>query len=90
MGLLWSPSQAQEQRLRADWEELMDMICLGRVEEITAHDGECLQIRPKAADASARRKGIGPSGEPMRTLPRGFYLRTSFTAEILAAGFAAR
>ena len=88
MGLLWTPSPEQADLLRADWEEFMDLICLGRVEEITAHHGQCLQIRPKAADASARRRGIDAAGEVMRTLPRGFYLRSTFTADILAGAYA--
>lgn len=85
--LLWSPEPEQAVALRADWEELMEMISLGQVENITAHLGACLQIRPKAADSRARRKATGENGEPIDTLPRGFYLRTSFTAEILRRYF---
>ena len=88
MGLLWSPNTQQWQRLRSDWEEFMDLICLGQVEVITAHMGECLQIRPKAADSHARRAGVNEHGEPMQTLPRGFYLRSRFTARILADAYA--
>ena len=85
--LLWTPSETQEQRLCADWEELMDMVLLGELEQIMAHHGTCLQIRPKAADSHARRWGVGETGDPVRTLPRGFYLRASFTAEILRSGY---
>lgn len=81
--LLWSPSTDEEAALRADWEELMDMVCLGELESITAHHGTYLQIRPKAANASARRWGVGASGEHVRTLPRGFYLRAGFTEAVL-------
>jgi DNA mismatch repair protein MutH len=86
--LLWSPSAQQAAALQADWMELMDMVCLGELEHISAHHGTCLQIRPKAADSRARRWGIGESGEQVRTLPRGFYLRTSFTRAILQAHYA--
>ena len=82
--LLWSPSPEEEAALASDWETLMDRVVLGRVEEISAREGECLQIRPKAANAAARRRAIGPSGAWETTLPRGFYLRASFTAAILA------
>lgn len=85
--LLWSPDREQATALRADWEELMEMISLGQVESISAHLGTCLQIRPKAADSQARRRGTGESGEPIDTLPRGFYLRTSFTSGILERHF---
>jgi DNA mismatch repair protein MutH len=86
--VLWSPSEDQQNRLRADWEELMDQIVLGNVEQITAHHGECLQIRPKAADSRARRWGVNEHGVQVKTLPRGFYLRTSFTSEILQHSYA--
>ena len=85
--LLWSPDPEQESTLRADWEEFMELICVGRVDEISAHFGTCLQIRPKAASARSRRWAVGADGTPMPTLPRGFYLRTGFTAAILESGY---
>jgi len=86
--LLWSPSPAEETALESDWETLMDRVVLGRVEEISAREGECLQIRPKAANAASRRRAIGASGAWETTLPRGFYLRARFTAGILARHYA--
>jgi DNA mismatch repair protein MutH len=86
--LLWSPSPEEELDLRFDWEELAGMIGAGRVEDITGHLGRYLQVRPKAADSHARRLGTGADGARISTLPRGFYLRTSFTARILARHFA--
>jgi len=87
MPLLWSPDKQEEAALRSDWEELMDMVCLGQVEAITAHHGSVLQIRPKAANAKARRSGIGIDGTQTKTLPRGFYLRPSFTRAIFERNF---
>lgn len=81
--LLWSPSSEEEQQLRQDWEELMDMIVLGRIEQVTAKHGEVLQLRPKAANGRALTEAYGASGKVIRTRPRGFYLRTQFTAQIL-------
>jgi len=86
--LLWSPSAAQESRLRADWEELMELVSLGRAEEITARHGTVLQIRPKAADSHARTWGTDAEGRRVRAPPRGFYLRTAFTAALLATHYA--
>lgn len=83
MPLLWQPSANQEAALRQDWEELMEIIALGKVESITAHHGVYLQIRPKAADSHVKTLGIGVEGEQIQTLPRGFYLRTVFTKQIL-------
>jgi DNA mismatch repair protein MutH len=61
----------------------MDMITMGELEQITAHQGQYLQIRPKAANAKALRKGINSEGEEILTLPRGFYVRTKLTIQIL-------
>ena len=82
-GFIWSPSTDEMDNLKNDWEEFMELISLGQVETITAHLGEYLQIRPKAANASVVTTGIGQNGMRKQTLPRGFYLRTSFTNQIL-------
>lgn len=85
--LLWQPSEEEENQLRQDWEELMDMIVLGQVELITAKHGEVLQLRPKAANNKALTEAYGANGQPIKTLPRGFYIKTHFTAAILAKHF---
>ena len=85
--LLWSPSPEEEEYLRADWEELMEMIVLGDVDKITARHGQYLQIRPKAANRKALTEGIGARGQPIMTLPRGFYLKKTFTGPMLARHF---
>lgn len=85
--LLWTPSPEEEHQLQMDWEELMDLIVLGQVERITARHGEVLQLRPKAANSKALTEAIGARGEPIMTLPRGFYLKKNFTAALLARHF---
>lgn len=85
--LLWSPDAEEEHQLRLDWEELMDLIVLGQVERITARHGEVLQLRPKAANSKALTEAIGARGEPILTLPRGFYLKKNFTGALLARHF---
>ncbi len=85
--LLWSPNDEEEAVLRADWEELLQLIEAGWVESITAERGRWLQIRPKAARASARTWGTDDEGDPIRTLPRGFYLRRTFTRALLLSHF---
>lgn len=86
--LLWSPTPEQDAALRADYEELAGRIGRGDIESITAHLGEHLQVRPKAAHGGVRRRVIDAEGAMDTTLPRGFYLRTSFTAAILREHFA--
>jgi DNA mismatch repair protein MutH len=81
--LLWSPDADEEARLRADWEELMERVACGRLEETTARIGEWLQLRPKAANGRVTSPGHGADGTPQAGLPRGFYLRPRFTARLL-------
>lgn len=81
--LPWTPSGPQEHALRTDWEELMGLIACGQIERITAHLGQHLQIRPKAAHSQVRRIVQDEHGAPHRTLPLGFYLRPTFTALLL-------
>ena len=86
--LLWSLPPETEIQLRFDWEELAGIIGRGDVETITGHIGRCLQIRPKARDSQARRRGVDVDGARFAALPRGFYLRASFTSEILRQNYA--
>ncbi|MGY5452278.1 DNA mismatch repair endonuclease MutH [Agarivorans sp. MS3-6] len=85
--ILWSPNVEQEQLLRSDWEELMEMITFGQIDQITARHGQVLQLRPKAANNKARTAAIGPNGGLIETLPRGYYLKTIFTGQILKQHF---
>lgn len=79
----WEMTPAQESQLRADYDDIMGLVGVGRVEEISAHLGRYLQIRPKARDGSVRTVARGPEGEPIPTVPRGFYLRPAFTRALL-------
>jgi DNA mismatch repair protein MutH len=81
---LWSPSDEDEQILREDWEEHMELIVTGRFGELDARSGTYLQVRPKAANRDALVPVSDESGELAATLPRGFYLRPSFTTRILS------
>ena len=86
--MLWSPSAEEEEALRFDWEELAGIIGRGDVESITAHLGEHLQVRPKAASSRSRSGGVDRDGASFAALPRGFYLRTSFTRRLLQRHYA--
>lgn len=81
-GFLWQPTQSQELQLKTDWQELSEMIIFGQIESISARLGEVLQVRPKAANGRSLTTVISESGQRVETLPRGFYLRASFTHEI--------
>ncbi|ABF14144.1 DNA mismatch repair endonuclease MutH [Candidatus Palibaumannia cicadellinicola] len=85
--ILWSPSAQEALQLQCDWEELMDLIVLGNVKHITAKYGKVLQLRPKAANSLVLTTAIGKLGEPIRTMPLGFYLKKNFTNQLLARNF---
>src|SRR4051812_881784 len=43
--LLWTPTPAQEAVLRGDFDEVVGLIGVGRIEELTAHRGVWMQVR---------------------------------------------
>lgn len=77
------PTAAQEALLRADFEEIVERIALGRIEGLTAHVGAWLQLRPKAAHGAVRTLAYGEDDQPLATIPRGFYLRARCVEAIL-------
>lgn len=79
---LWSPDLESASILQRDWLELTSLIVLGRLDAVSAHLGEYLQIRPKAAHGRALSESYDEFGQVVCTLPRGFYLRPSFTEKI--------
>ncbi len=84
---LWSPSAEEEALLRQDWEELMEQIALGNIEQLSARQGQVLQLRPKAANGRVLTTAIGQQGQLIQTRPRGFYLKTGFTHALLKRQF---
>ena len=81
-GLLWSPTAQDEAILANDWSELTLMIGTGRLSDIDASIGDYLQVRPKGANAKSLCYGFDDLGNKVLTLPRGFYLRSSFTSKL--------
>lgn len=81
--LLWSPTAEQEEILRGDFDDVVGLVGVGRIEELSAHLGRFLQVRPKAAHGQVRTVAWGAEGEAIPTVPRGFYLRPRFTGAIL-------
>ena len=81
---LWSPSRAEHDVLRADFELFVrDYFRRGRADAITGHLGRALQVRPKGKNAADRRDGYDEAGRPVRVGKCGFYLRPAFVAAIL-------
>ena len=83
-GLLWSPCKEDEDILEKDWVLLTSMIATGLLQEIDASLGEYIQIRPKALNGKSLCYGFDESGGKILTMPRGFYLRSSYTGKLLS------
>lgn len=86
-GILWRPSKEEENQLQQDWEEIMELIAMGKVAQISARHGEVLQLRPKAANSKVLTESIAENGQIQLTNPRGFYLKIDFTHRILQQAF---
>jgi DNA mismatch repair protein MutH len=81
---LWTPNDAQERLLRADFELFVrGFFRRGRTDDITGHLGAVLQVRPKGRNAADTRDGYDADGNATRVGKTGFYLRPSFVASIL-------
>lgn len=85
IGFLWSPNEQEEHTLCNDWDYLTLQISSGNLESIDATVGVYLQVRPKAANGKSLCYGYDTDANKVQTLPRGFYLRSSFTSQILLA-----
>jgi len=85
---LWQPNHDQLTILQQDWQELTEMLQFGNIQLLSAKYGQYLQIRPKAANCKDNLANyITSNGESIKTVPRGFYFRTSFTKSILSNFF---
>ncbi|MDF1678232.1 MAG: DNA mismatch repair endonuclease MutH [Legionellaceae bacterium] len=82
-GFLWSADACDASILANDWSDLAGMLGRGALTEVDARMGVYLQVRPKAANARALCYGFDEDGQKVLTLPRGFYLRPSFTEKMM-------
>lgn len=86
--VLWSPEGAILQSLQNDWEELTELMRLGHYENLSAHHGQYLQVRPKAASGKVLTQVINHQGQAISIVPKGFYLRSCLTRHILSTHYA--
>lgn len=85
-GFLWQMSPDELEIFEQDWDELAFFLRSGQFASISAHLGTALHIRPKAADS--RDKVTITTLDGRTTLvPLGFYLRRSFTQQLINQRF---
>lgn len=82
-GRLWSPSLAEEAGLREDFEQLVELIAEGFADQVTGRTGKWLQLRPKGRDSSHLRWALDDEGGWVKAQGKAFYLRASFTHELV-------
>ena len=80
---LWSPSDEQLRVLQEDYAELASRVVDGHAEALDARVGRVLQLRPKAARGNVRVRVVDGDGVPWRLQPKAFYLRASFTEQLV-------
>jgi len=85
--ILWSPDPLIFHDLKQDWEELMELMSLGHFEDLSAHKGKYLQIRPKAANSKTFVRVLNHEGQMISTVPKGFYVRTLLTQRIIQENY---
>ena len=61
----------------------MEKVALGGVDEISARNGNVIQMRPKAANGRALTDCVGPDGTMIKVRPRGFYMRRAFMQNLI-------
>ncbi len=81
--ILWQMDPETEHALRIDWEELTEMLQLGYGKNLSAKFGTYLHLRPKAANSKVLIDYLDAQGHNTKIVPKGFYLRPSFTKQIL-------
>ncbi len=87
MPFMWEPGPEDTARLADDFARLGARVRLGEIEELSGHEGAVLQLRPKAMNRDDRTLGVSQEGWLVAVRPRAWYLRATFTAELVQRAF---
>lgn len=79
------PDAATLNLIETDYNEFFELVTSGRTNEIDGACGNIIQMRPKAATSKDVVPYRDATGHIRYTIPRGFYLRTEFTRNLVAA-----
>lgn len=81
--VLWTPSDDEAATLRSDFDDVVGLVGKGDVDALDGRTGDALHVRPKAPNGQRTKRVRTPDGHVIATVPRGFYLRPSFTQRIV-------
>lgn len=81
--LVWQFDLTERQVLEQDYERLALRVSRGELAGLSAHEGEAMQVRPKARRGGDRRLFFDESGLGHVEQPRGIYLRARFTEAVV-------
>ena len=84
---LYEPDPSTLDVLRADWEDLADLVARGLGFACSSRRGTILHLRPKARDASVVTHVDVVDEDGVALRPQGFYLRRTFTQALVDALF---
>ena len=84
---LYEPDASMLAVLRADWEDLADLVARGLGFACSSRRGTILHLRPKAKDASVVTHVDVVDEDDVALRPQGFYLRRTFTQALVDALF---
>lgn len=82
MPFLWQRCQAVNELMQQDYFELVECALEGRFDEMGAQKGQIIQLRPKAANSKHQIHVTDSDGEATSTVPKGFYFRRAFLAQL--------
>jgi len=79
---IWTPNKSESYLLKQDWEDFMDLIISGKIENIRSQHGFILQIKKKCKK-NILTKCVDQIGRISLTSPRAFYFKKNFTLQLL-------
>jgi len=81
--LVWRADHTERELLERDYERLALRISRGELDSLSAHEGDAMQVRPKARRGADRRLFYDEAGAGHIEQPRGIYLRARFTESVI-------
>lgn len=86
-GVFWQPNAQQLEQLFADWQQIMELITCGDLNQLKSNIGTALCVKVKALSKLQSKAIIDQEGYKQRVVPLSFYLRRNFVQNILDTAY---